>query len=360
MMEEIKIATPNPNTTPKPSTATPKSAKPVDPEMSAASKATAAKRTRNTGGKFVAEPSSHRAQDEASVVMISELSEGLLEEKKVSESRLNLLMDIHTAMALPLDSPVGVVEAVKHLVGRAENALALEERLENQRTDTVELSREMVALREQNRLLTDGNKKLIEERDAAIAKFKYIDDASAPFIERTRQQFGIMPEHTSIYQAAAKWETAFKSEFDRAEREIQEVNRLTSINTSQKDTIAGDRKYITHLKEALGKVSTLLSTSPFIFFKSIDDWESGLRDAYDLCMRRDAQTLYAADIAERDTLRGLCDESVTALDKSSEAMTRLWKDYRRLSRWLLFAALVAVASIGIATMEMIALRGGVK
>jgi hypothetical protein len=85
---------------------------------------------------------------------------------------------------------------------------------------------------------------------------------------------------------------------------IEERDTWKRRAESQLDTIAGDRKQITRMAEALGLVGTLLNCPPLQSRASVDDWGSDLRDAYDQAMRADAEALYASDVAERDHLRG--------------------------------------------------------
>lgn len=94
------------------------------------------------------------------------------------------------------------------------------------------LAQEKLKLAEDLKAAKDLQDRIADELSAALAqvekaegKLKIINDSAAPFIERTRRRFGVMPENCNIYAAAAKWEKAFESEFSRAEREIQAADQ---------------------------------------------------------------------------------------------------------------------------------------
>jgi DNA repair exonuclease SbcCD ATPase subunit len=231
----------------------PKNIKPIDPEMSAAGKIRAAKQPRQAGGKFA---STTNAQEQRILDLEAQIA-GLVEELNTEQQRLAVAREtfdnIHALLQLPISA--SVVEAVRHLRGRADRALELEEKAS-------EMNARAAQLEEAIRLLTEGNKQLIEDRDLLRGKFEH----------------------------------------------------QLATNASQLDTIQGDRKQIAKLQVALGQVSELLHFRAPAPNESIDDWGSDLRDAYEEAMRADAAELYARDVAERDRLKAVVECQRAALD----------------------------------------------
>lgn len=128
----------------------------VDPEMSAAGKARAAKQPRQAGGKFA---STTNAQEQEVIDLKAQIA-GLVEELNTEQQRLAVAREtfdnIHALLQLPISA--SVVEAVRHLRGRADRALELEEKAS-------EMNARAAELEENIRLLAQGNKNLTNDRD---------------------------------------------------------------------------------------------------------------------------------------------------------------------------------------------------
>ena len=67
--------------------------------------------------------------------------------------------------------------------------------------------------------------------------------------ERTRRRFGFMPEALNLKQIIDKWESAFQSEYDRAEREIQKAESYRREVASRDITIEGLRAQLKALDQ---------------------------------------------------------------------------------------------------------------